>query len=44
MEQFEWRELQLLKTGTDPLMCPYCHVEMVYCGMEFPEVRYAKTG
>ncbi|MBI4548780.1 MAG: transposase [Ignavibacteriae bacterium] len=44
MEQFEWRELQLLKTGTDPLMCPYCQTEMVYCGMEFPEVQYAKTG
>ena len=44
IERSSWRELQLAKTGTDPLRCPHCGVEMVYCGMEFPEVHYAKTG
>ncbi len=41
-EKLTWRELQIEKTGTDPLMCPTCHCEMVYGGMEFPsEVRVA---
>lgn len=44
IERSSWRELQLAKTGTDPLRCPRCDAEMVYCGMEFPEVFYAKTG
>lgn len=24
-----WRELQIQKTGVDPLMCPCCHTEMI---------------
>lgn len=39
-----WRELQIIKTGVDPLLCPDCGSELVYCGMEFSEVRYAETG
>jgi hypothetical protein len=37
-----WREIQIAKTGDDPLRCPSCLCEMVYCGMNFHE--YAKTG
>lgn len=46
-----WRELQGIKTSADPLLCPSCKHELVYCGMEFPqrvelstERVYAKTG
>ena len=39
-----WREMQIEHTGADPLLCPHCGCEMVYCGMEFPERTYAKTG
>lgn len=39
-----WREMQIEHRGDDPLLCPHCGSEMVYCGMEFPERTYAKTG
>jgi len=35
-EQLTWRELQIAKTGADPLVCPTCRCELIYVQMAFP--------
>jgi hypothetical protein len=37
-ERLTWRELQIEKTGEDPLICPTCHCELVFVQMAFPDV------
>lgn len=37
-EQLTWRELQIEKTGADPLVCPTCQCELVFVQMAFPGV------
>lgn len=37
-EQLTWRELQIEKTGADPLVCPTCHCELVFMQMAFPGI------
>jgi hypothetical protein len=37
-EQLTWRELQIEKTGEDPLVCPTCRCELVFVQMAFPGV------
>jgi hypothetical protein len=37
-EKLTWRELQIEKTGEDPLVCPTCHCELVYRQMAFPSM------
>ena len=35
VETLKWRELQIEKTGEDPLVCPTCRCELVFWRMEF---------
>lgn len=35
MEKLTWRELQVEKTGVDPLVCPTCHCELIFWRTEF---------
>ncbi|MBI4674282.1 MAG: IS91 family transposase [Chloroflexi bacterium] len=54
-EKLSWRELQIDKTGEDPLVCPACRCELVFWRTEFsaipflfpgsrlPELAYADT-
>jgi ribosomal protein L37AE/L43A len=35
-EKLTWRELQIAKTGDDPLVCPTCRCELVFVQMAFP--------
>ena len=35
-EKLTWRELQIEKTGEDPLVCPTCHRDLVFMRMIFP--------
>jgi hypothetical protein len=37
-EKLTWRELQIVKTGEDPLICPTCRCELVFVQMAFPGV------
>jgi hypothetical protein len=37
-EKLTWRELQIEKTGEDPLICPTCRCELVFVQMAFPSV------
>ncbi|MDE3089761.1 MAG: transposase, partial [Chloroflexota bacterium] len=37
-EKLTWRELQIEKTGEDPLVCPTCGCELVWTQMAFPGV------
>ncbi len=43
-EQLTWRELQIEKTGEDPLLCPMCHCELVFVQMAFPGLRPLAAG
>lgn len=36
VEQLSWRELQIEKTGADPLVCPTCGRALVFVQMAFP--------
>jgi len=38
-ERLTWRELQIEKTGEDPLICPTCRCELVFVQMAFPGLR-----
>ena len=42
-EQLTWRELQIEKTGADPLICPTCRCELVFVQMAFPAVTAPPT-
>lgn len=35
-EKLSWRELQISKTGEDPLICPTCRGLLVFAAMAFP--------
>jgi len=35
-DKLTWRELQIEKTGEDPLICPTCRCELVFVQMAFP--------
>ena len=37
-EKLTWRELQIEKTGEDPLICPTCRCELVFVQMAFPGI------
>lgn len=37
-EKLTWRELQIEKTGEDPLLCPTCRCELVFVQMAFPRL------
>ena len=39
VERLTWRELQVAKTGTDPLVCPTCHCELIFSRTEFANAR-----
>ena len=44
-EKLTWRELQIQKTGKDPLICPTCRCELVFVQMAFPGLRsFAAAG
>lgn len=36
VEKLTWRELQIVKTGEDPLICPTCRRELIFVQMAFP--------
>ena len=42
-EKLTWRELQIEKTGADPLVCPTCRCELVFVQMAFPGLRPLPT-
>lgn len=51
-ERQTWRDLQIEKTGSDPLCCPCCGAQLIFCGVvfprelssQYPRVAYADTG
>jgi hypothetical protein len=38
-EKLTWRDLQIVKTGENPLICPTCRCELVFMQMAFPGLR-----
>lgn len=42
-DKLTWRELQIEKTGADPLVCPTCHCELVFWRTEFVGIPFMTT-
>lgn len=42
-EKLTWRELQIEKTGDDPLVCPTCHGELIFWRTEFMHIPFRTT-
>ncbi|MBI3739847.1 MAG: transposase [Chloroflexi bacterium] len=42
-EKLTWRELQIEKTGEDPLICPTCRCELVFWRTEFAGIPFMTT-